>query len=172
MMGRRQTVRCPAQPNRRRWSRAAFTLIELLMVITAMTIIAGVIVPQVGSAIDEAKHATMLNQLHQLQLAIERYQIEHDGHAPDQLVNHSLPQLISHTNAAGTVGAGGGFPLGPYVRNRLPMNPLNDSREVFRSNSAPPANLANRVGWVYHPETGQIWAGLYQGNVPAAPAEN
>ena len=44
--------------------RTAFTLIELLMVITAMTIIAGVIVPQVGTAIDDAKHATMLTQLH------------------------------------------------------------------------------------------------------------
>jgi prepilin-type N-terminal cleavage/methylation domain-containing protein len=163
-MGRRQTRRNFTQ-------RAAFTLIELLMVITAMTIIAGVIVPQVGSAIDEAKHATMLNQLHQLQMAIERYQLEHDGKAPDQLVNRSLPQLINHTNAAGVVGTGGTFPLGPYVRNRMPVNPLNDSSEVFRSNSAPPANLAQRVGWVYHPETGQIWAGLYQGSVPTVPAD-
>lgn len=164
-MGRPQALR-----NRtgRRPRRVAFTLIELLMVITAMTILAGVIVPQVGSAIDEAKHATMLNQLHQLQLAIERYQLEHEGHAPDQLVNHTLPQLTSQSNAAGTVGSGGAFLLGPYVRNRMPVNPLNDSSDVFRSNTAPPTNLANRVGWVYHPETGQIWAGLYEGLAPPA----
>jgi hypothetical protein len=112
----------------------------------------------------------MLNQLHQLQMTIERYQLEHDGHTPDLMVNRSLSQLINNTNAAGAVGAGPSYPLGPYVRNRMPVNPLNDSSEVFRSNSAPPSNLAQRVGWVYHPETGQIWAGLYQGSVPAAPA--
>ncbi len=152
---------------KRQSRRLGFTLVEVLMVVTALSIIAGVVVPQVGSVIDEARHATMLAQLNQLTSAIERYQLDHDGRAPDQLVSRSLPQLVNHTNLAGNVGTTANYPLGPYVRNQMPLNPLNDTSEVFRSNSAPPANLGNRVGWVYHPETGQIWAGLYQGSVPA-----
>lgn len=155
--------------------RRAFTLIELLMVITAMTIIAGVVVPQVGSAIDEAKHASMLAQQRQLSLAIERYQVDHDGHAPDELVNHSLVQLLNATNAAGAIGTTPSHNFGPYVKPRMPINPLNNSSDVYRSNTAPPTNLANRVGWVYHVESGQIWAGLYQGDatgLPIAPSGN
>lgn len=153
-----------AQRRQRGTTRGAFTLIELLMVITAMTIIAGVVVPQVGSAIDEAKHASMLAQQRQLSLAIERYQVDHDGKAPDQLVSHALPQLLNATNAAGAIGTTASHRFGPYVKPRMPLNPLNNSSEIYRSNTAPPTNLASRVGWVYHVESGQIWAGLYQGD--------
>jgi prepilin-type N-terminal cleavage/methylation domain-containing protein len=155
--------------NRRQSARRAFTLIELLMVITAMSIIAGVVVPQVGSAIDEAKHSSMLAQQRQLSMAIERYQIDHNGRAPDELVNHSLPQLVNSTDAIGAIGTTASHRFGPYVKPRMPINPLNNSSDVYRSNSAPPANLTSRIGWVYHPESGQIWAGLYQGTAPSAP---
>lgn len=162
-MGRRVKNRASNRP------RGAFTLIELLMVITAMSIIAGVVVPQVGSAIDEAKHSSMLVQQRQLSLAIERYQVDHDGRAPDQLVNHSLPQLVNATNAAGAIGTTASHKFGPYVKPRMPINPLNNSSEIYRSNTAPPANLANRAGWVYHVESGQIWAGLYHGDATGIP---
>jgi prepilin-type N-terminal cleavage/methylation domain-containing protein len=153
-----------AAPREAPRARRAFTLIEVLMVVTAMAIIAGVVVPQVTSVIDDAKHAAMLTQLNELAAGIERYQTDHDGRAPE-LLNRSLPQLMSTTNAQGLIGSGPTYNLGPYIRNRMPANPLNDSREVFRSNTAPPANLELRIGWVYHPETGQIWAGLHQGAV-------
>jgi prepilin-type N-terminal cleavage/methylation domain-containing protein len=172
-MGRR--VKNQANRRTRGITRGAFTLIELLMVITAMSIIAGVVVPQVGSAIDEAKHSSMLVQQRQLSLAIERYQVDHDGRAPDQLVNHSLPQLVNSTNAAGAIGTTPSHNLGPYVKPRIPINPLNNSSEIYRSNSAPPSNLANRAGWVYHVESGQIWAGLYHGDatgIPVGEAQN
>lgn len=155
--------------NRSKRTRQAFTLIELLMVITAMSIIAGVVVPQVGTAIDEAKHSSMLAQQRQLSMALERYQIDHNGLAPDQLVNHTLPQLVNSTDASGAIGTTASHRFGPYIKPRMPVNPLNNSSEVYRSNSAPPTNLTSRVGWVYHLESGQIWAGLYQGTAPSAP---
>ena len=108
----------------------------------------------------------MLSQQRHLTIMIERYQLDHDGRPPDLLENRSLPQLLNRTDAAGTVGSTVSHQFGPYLTNRMPVNPLNDSSDVYRSNSAPPANLAQRVGWVYHPETWQIWAGLYQGAVP------
>jgi type II secretory pathway pseudopilin PulG len=139
------------------------------MVITAMSIIAGVVVPQVTSVIDDAKLSSMLAQQRQLSMAIERYQLDHNGHAPDQLVNHTLPQLVNSTDVNGAIGTTASHRFGPYVKPRIPVNPLNNSSDVYRSNSAPPTNLTSRVGWVYHPESGQIWAGLYQGVAPSAP---
>ncbi|WP_425617231.1 type II secretion system protein [Anatilimnocola sp. NA78] len=149
-------------------SRPAFTLVEVLMVVTTLAILAGAIIPQVGSVLDDARHASMLAQLNELSFAMERYQIDHDGRTPDLMPDRTLPQLFASTNSAGSIGSGVAYPLGPYLKNRMPVNPLNDTNDVYRSNTAPPTNLTSRVGWVYHPETGQLWAGLYQGSVPAS----
>jgi len=140
--------------------RGAFTLIEVLMVVTALAIIAGVVVPQVTSVIDDAKNSAMLHDLREISLLIERYRIEHTGRPPDVIENETLVQLIEKTDVDGNRGTGPQFIYGPYA-NRIPPNALNSVSRVFRINTAPPANLASRVGWIYHPASGQIWAGLY-----------
>lgn len=140
--------------------RTAFTLVELLIVVAALAIMAGIVVPQVSDALDDARHASMLAQLHAITTAIERYRIDHNGDPPDDLTGHALGQLISTTDLYGNVGTGAGYVYGPYLKTGLPKNPLNGSNEVFRSATSPPANLEQRVGWVYYPENGQIWGGL------------
>jgi type II secretory pathway pseudopilin PulG len=140
--------------------RSAFTLIEVLMVVTTLAIIAGVVVPQVNSVMDDAKNAAVLKDLRELTFAIERYRADHNGATPDLIQNEVLIQLLQNTDADGNVGAGPQYPLGPYLIS-APRNALNGVQRVFRVNTAPPANLGNRVGWVYHPSSGQIWAGLY-----------
>lgn len=145
--------------------RRAFSLIEVLMVVATLAIIAGVVLPQVGSALDDAKHSAMLSHLHELSNAIQRYRIDHDGMPPDLLSERGLPQLTSKTNLDGDPGVGAEFVYGPYMLEGIPENPLNRSRSVFRVNTAPPANLQSRIGWAYHPDTGQIWAGLHRGAV-------
>jgi prepilin-type N-terminal cleavage/methylation domain-containing protein len=137
-----------------------FTLIEVLMVVAALAIIAGVVVPQVTSVVDEARHAALLKDLRDFSMAIERYRMEHNGNAPDLIQSEELVQLTNRTDVEGNVGVGPQFRYGPYLIER-PLNALNGVRRVFRINSAPPANLSSRVGWVYHPASGQIWAGLY-----------
>ena len=135
------------------------------MVVATLAIIAGVVLPQVGSALDDAKQSSMLGHLHELSNAIQRYRIDHDGLPPDLLTARGLPQLTDKTNLDGDGGAGPEFIYGPYLLGGVPENPLNKSRPVFQVNSVPPANLQSRVGWAYHPDTGQIWAGLYRGTV-------
>jgi prepilin-type N-terminal cleavage/methylation domain-containing protein len=149
---------------RRYCARQAFTLIEVLMVVTTLAIIAGVVVPQVSTVIDEAKNSALLRDLREFTTAIERYRMEHNGGAPDIIENEVLVQLLKKTDADGRVGTGPQYTYGPYLVE-LPRNALNGVTRVFRINSAPPSNLASRVGWVYHPESGQIWAGLYPEHV-------
>lgn len=148
------------QQSARARTRRGFTLIEVLMVVTALAIIAGVVVPQVTSVIDDAKNSAMLHDLREIALLIERYRLEHNGTPPDVIENETLVQLTEKTDADGNRGTGPQFIYGPYV-SKIPPNALNGVSRVFRINAAPPHNLTSRVGWVYHPASGQIWAGLY-----------
>ena len=148
----------------RRRRRAAFTLVEVMMVIVALAIIAGVVVPQVTTIIDDAKNSAMLRDLREITASIERYRMDHNGAPPDLIQSQTLIQLVSKTDVDGNLGSGPEFVFGPYME-RVPPNQLNNVRRVFRVNSRPPANLSSRVGWVYHPASGQIWAGLYNGFV-------
>lgn len=49
------------------------------MVIVALAIMAGIVIPQVSGAVDDAKQGTMLANLHEVTNAIERYRMEHSG---------------------------------------------------------------------------------------------
>jgi hypothetical protein len=104
----------------------------------------------------------MLANLHEVTNAIERYRMDHSGLAPDQVVGRRLPQLTSKTNVDGDLGSGPGFIYGPYLVE-LPDNPLSDTANVYTVTSTPPSSLDKRIGWVYHVESGQIWAGLHAG---------
>jgi prepilin-type N-terminal cleavage/methylation domain-containing protein len=150
--------------------RRGFTLVEVLMVVTALAIIAGVVVPQVTTVIDEAENSATLRDLREITMIIERYRMEHSGGPPDLLSNGVLVQLTERTDADGNVGTGPQYMYGPYLRE-MPTNALNGVSRVFRVNSAPPANLSSRVGWVYHPDSGQIWAGLYPEHVNLPPQQ-
>jgi len=148
-----------------RGRRRGFTLIEVLMVVAVLAIIAGVVLPEVNSAVDEARNAAVLKDLHEFTFAIERYRADHNGATPDLIQNDVLAQLLGATDQDGNLGtAGPQYPLGPYLVT-VPVNALNGVKRVFRVNSAPPSDLSNRVGWVYHPASGQIWAGLYPDQV-------
>ena len=140
--------------------RRGFTLIEVLMVVTALAIIAGVVVPQVTTVMDDARNAAVLKDLREFTFAIERYRMDHNGSTPDLIQNDTLVQLLQTTDADGNVGSGTQYSYGPYLLT-VPRNALNNVTRVFRVNTAPPSDLQNRVGWIYHPATGQIWAGLY-----------
>ena len=136
----------------------AFTLIEVLIVIVLMAILATVaIVPSAGW-VEQSRESAAATDVRVLRSAIQRYELDHGGKLP-QVILLSLPQLTFSTNAAGTIGTGPLFPYGPYVQDKIPQNPLNGSRLVVATAQAPPANLDNCTGWVYNPNTGQIWAG-------------
>ena len=134
------------------------------MVIVALAIMAGVVIPQVSVAVDDAKQGAMLANLHEITNAIERYRMEHSGLPPDQHVGRRLAQLTAKTNVDGDIGSGPGFIYGPYIE-RMPKNPLSDTANVYTVTSVPPSSLDKRVGWIYHVESGQIWAGLHPGLV-------
>jgi len=109
--------------------------------------------------------------LREFTAAIERYRLDHNGSTPDLIQNDTLVQLLGATDADGNLGAGAQYPFGPYLIT-VPRNALNEVSRVFRINTAPPSNLSSRVGWVYHPASGQIWAGLFPEHVDLATVQS
>src|SRR5262245_57695258 len=94
--------------------RRGFTLIEVLMVVAALAIIAGVVVPQVTTVMDDARNAALLKDLREFTFAIERYRMEHNGGPPNLIQNEKLVQLMQMTDADGNIGTGPQYPYGPY----------------------------------------------------------
>ncbi|MEQ8785668.1 MAG: type II secretion system protein [Pirellulaceae bacterium] len=146
-----------------RHRHSAFTLVELLIVIVALAIIAGMVVPQFGESLEDAKRSAVLNDLHELNSAIERYRIQHDGYPPDDLSGSTLKQLTMSTDIYGDTGRGAAYPLGPYMVMGIPENPYNGSSRVILAPEVPPESPEKYEGWLYDPDTGQFWAGDAKG---------
>lgn len=140
--------------------RSAFTLVEMMIVVVAMAIIAGAVIPQMEDAVEDSRQSTMLTSLHQLQTILERYKMEHDGRTP-VLVSGSLPQLLGPTDKQGNSNPGVPPVFGPYLYE-IPTNPLNDSSVIEAATTIPP-EAEKYPGWLYDANTGQVWAGLSRG---------
>lgn len=79
-------------PLRRRFTRGAFTLLELLVVIAIIAILAALVLPALGRAKGSALSAYCMNNLRQLQQAWLLYADEHNGRlVPNWTVDPSWP---------------------------------------------------------------------------------
>ena len=69
------------QPKRlaRRQARSAFTLIELLVVIVILAVLASLLVPAVGAALEKSRRTGCRNNMKQLGVALVQYADDHDG---------------------------------------------------------------------------------------------
>jgi prepilin-type N-terminal cleavage/methylation domain-containing protein len=148
------------QPRRfAQFLRAAFSLIEVLIVVSIVGILAAVVMSQVVISTDDAKSASLKHSLHTLRAQIEMYKLTHNGMVPT-LSGGTLPQITSATNAAGDVGLPSrSYPFGPYVAGgRFPENPFDSKNIVSATAQFPPTAATADGGWLYHTATGRIAA--------------
>ena len=137
--------------------RWGFTLIEVLIVVMILAILATRIAVLHQMSGDEAALTAMQVSEAQLQRAISVYGVDHGGKKP-VISERSLPQLTSHSNAAGEIGAADiEHPFGPYIVE-IPVNPISKTDVVTVTFSAKP-KLTNFAGWIYNPNTGIIRGG-------------
>lgn len=107
-------------------SNAAFTLIEALIVVIVLGIIAMIIIPQFGTAADEARQATLLGDLRTIREQVELYRAEHGGSSPVAL-GTGPNQLTARTSEDGALNPQGRY--GPYLQ-AFPANPFNRKTTV------------------------------------------
>ena len=133
-------------------ARRGFTAVELMIVMVAMLVLAGIVIPQFDSVIEEAAESQMLASLHDMHVAIERYRMDHLGQLPS-----SEAQLVSGTDRQGNVGQGGAYRFGPYLPE-VPLNTINNVATItFVADSNP--DPAQAQGWLLSTTTGQVWGG-------------
>ncbi len=135
----------------------AFTLVELVMVVTIIGIIAAIAVPRMATASARAGSNALQATLRSVRTSIECYYAEHDrypGYNPitgtpdgDQFVN----QLLIYTDFGGRTNAALTAPyiFGPYLRAPFPRNPANGLDTVFvKATRADADPAAGTYGWI------------------------
>jgi prepilin-type N-terminal cleavage/methylation domain-containing protein len=130
--------------------KAAFTLIEIMIVVSILGIVAAIVLPEFQNHTQQAKEAAAKDTLRVLRETIERYAAEHNDVPPGYGNNDST-----------RVPAGPIFSVqltsGKYLRS-IPKNPFNNLNVVqaYQNLLTLPANATGTKGWLYHPATRQI----------------
>lgn len=149
----------------RRRLRGAFSLVELVMVVTIIGIIASIAVPHISSAASRASANALEATVNNVRKAIDVYYAEHSrfpGYDPGTSGpdgNYFVKQLLEFSDSGGSTAQtfAAPFVYGPYLRAPFPVNPVNKLRTVYVK--ATPADLdpaAGTYGWVAVLSTGDF----------------
>lgn len=126
--------------------KKAFTLVEVLIVVTIIGILAAVVVPIFQDNATKAREAAIKDNLRILRNAIELYAVQHDG-VPPGYTNNDPTQPVSWLAFW--------FQLikdGQYLPD-LPENPFNElmTVRVIPDADELPAEATGQDGWIYKP---------------------
>ena len=144
-------------PRRTPLARAAFTLVEVLIVVVILAILAATVLPQFTNASGEAEASAIKQNLHVLRSQIELYRVQHNNLLPGADETEFVARMTGKTKRDGTVDATDGV-YGPYVKLAFPTNPANGSNAVKGVDEFAAAVPTSGEGWVYNYVTGEIRA--------------
>lgn len=138
--------------------RRAFTLIELMIVVSILGIMAAIVLPELQGHTQLAKEATSKDSLRLFRTTIERYATDHNGVAPGYNNDNpdSVPTLFFFNQQ---------LVANKTYLNNLPENPFNNKTTILIVNNANsiPESPTGIYGWIYKPATKSVkldWTGL------------
>lgn len=155
-----------------RTTAGAFTLVELLIVLTILGILALIVVPNFTKATVHASDNALKDNLRAIRTQIELFRSQHEGKLPgfpggDLSATCSEATLVAHltqyTSPSCAVSATKDLThnLGPYLP-RIPVNPINGLATVMIANGTALADITpdGSTGWIYQPLSGRFVANL------------
>ena len=131
---------------------AAFTLVEILIVVIILGILASIVIPHFANASDQAKKSSLGSTLQSLRSQVELYMLQHGDTAPD-LTGSDWSPLTEQSVYSGKT-------LGPYL-TFAPANPLNGNTDVLVVGTEQVGGddvSGTKIGFVYNVNNGKIWA--------------
>lgn len=152
----------------------AFTLVEILIVVTILGILAAVVLPTLQGHTANARESSAKDSLRTMRTQIEFYKMEHDGVPPGYINGAGAFEAFLPLQFTGTTTVTGQastnkvpttpFLYGPYIR-KLPENPFNNLTNIAYVDQA--TSFADAVdgttsGWLYKKETADFvinWTG-------------
>lgn len=169
----------------RLFSRArGFTLIELLIVVIILAVLAAIVVPQFANTTIDAKEATLDANLSAMRSAIEQYKVQHGAYPATTAASGGTLCPSSATKGTGAAGSAQAFidqmtmatdktgaacstadavnfKFGPYLRGKVPNEPINDkgsaATEISVATTGAPVALDATVvtgGWLFDNKSG------------------
>jgi prepilin-type N-terminal cleavage/methylation domain-containing protein len=138
-----------ARTRKRNHRHFAFSLVELVMVVTIIGIISAIAVPRMTTANSNAIAAYLEGTLNNVRKAMDMYFAEHGASLPDNA--RFLDQLTQYSDANGNTSStpGGAYIYGPYLRAPFPRNPFNKLNTVHvKAVVGDPNPTDGSVGWV------------------------
>ena len=129
--------------------RKAFTLVELMIVVSILGILGAIVLPAFGDHIQKAKEAAAKDNLRILRETIGRYAIDHNDVPPGYTENDPTKMAF---------GIAFKLQLESGYLSGIPGNPFNDLENItIVTNGANfPATADGTTGWIYKPETKEI----------------
>jgi general secretion pathway protein G len=156
-------------PHARSRISRGFTLVELLIVVVILGILAAIAIPQFANSTRDAQLTSLQTNLNVLRSAVEYYKFQHSSRYPGYPVGGGSPdpavflaQLTLASKSDGSTAAVGTatFDLGPYLKEALPVNPVNGlaTVKVLDDSTAFPTAADGATGWIFKPLTGKLRA--------------
>lgn len=152
----------------------AFTLIEVILVVTILGILAAVVLPTFSDHAANAKESAAKSDLMTIRSQIELYKFQHNGVPPGYVSGTGASVDVLTLQFVGTSTGNGvassstiptsPFIYGPYIR-KIPKNPFNGLDTIAYVAEATAFSAAvdgTSSGWLYKKETGEFrinWTG-------------
>jgi len=162
--------------------RAAFTLVEILIVVVILGILAAIAVPKLSTASQTARENTLHDDVRFLRTQIQVYHSQHNDVFPgypggdttqSPTSTDFISQLTLYTDINGTTSATGStqFQFGPYL-TQMPIDPVNSFTTITIVADGAPMTADGTTGWLYQPSTGQLLPNIVGNDTAGMPYAN
>jgi len=139
--------------------RAAFTLVELLILMLIITVLVATILPQFSVSARDANMSNLKFNLRTMRSRLETYKEDHGGVYPPAVNGAEFKAQMKQRSDRNCLLNPLSGKCGPYIEGNLPINPFNNSSSVavVQTEAEPSTSTGSGDGWQYNAKHGWFY---------------